>query len=112
MSDKVLIILIVVIAVAVVIILFLLRKQIKRFFFKFGNEGLETQIETHSPAARKNKGESTHKPGHIKISRNVQVGEEHKIDVGLRDVNVEDNIQSGKKHEITAQSEKELRKKP
>ena len=94
MSNTVLIVLIV--AVAVIIVLFMFRRRLSSFGMKANKEGFEAQLKTHEKAAT-----PSHRAG-INISGNKQFGARNKIDVGLADVNVEDNVQSGEDQEITA----------
>lgn len=108
MSDTVIIALIIAVVILAALIIF--RKQLSRFFFKAGKDGIETGLETRAgssaagaaappPAAA---GEHTS----VTISGNRQIGKEQKIDVGRSDVAVTDNFQLGEGQQITVRPDK------
>ena len=94
MSDTVLTVLIV--ALAVVVVLYLFRGQLRRFLFKANREGIEAELTTRAEAGRQGRQDG------INISRSKQIGKGNVIEIGRRDVNVEDALQLGEDQKIVA----------
>ncbi len=102
MSDTVLIALIV--AVAVGVVLYIFRGQLSKFVLKFGKEGLETELTTHSPqdTSAPSQAVSSAAPRPSVIVRgNIQEGADHVIDVRRDNVEVIENLQEGERQEIS-----------
>jgi hypothetical protein len=96
MNDTVWIVLIV--ALAVVVVLFIFRSSLSSFFLKANKEGLEAKLQTHEPAD--NQANPAPSSSGVTISGNRQLGDRNKIVVERDQVNVRDNVQTGRRQEI------------
>ena len=102
MSDTVLIVLI--IAIAIVVILFIFRRQLREFYFKANNEGIEGRLKTYQKPTPADENQPSKQYG-VNISGNKQIGQRDEIQVAQKDVNVSDNLQLGQDQKIQVDPE-------
>jgi predicted lipid-binding transport protein (Tim44 family) len=108
MSDTVIIALIIAVVILAALIIF--RKQLSRFVFKAGKDGVEAELETHKPgsaarpAAQPASPATVNRPG-VVVSGNKQTGVGNVIDVSQADATVKDNEQKGQNQKLRVRPE-------
>lgn len=101
MSDTVIIALIIAAVILAALIIF--RKQLSRFVFKAGKEGIETELETReggAAAGSAGAGQPAGKRPGVTVSGNKQTGTGNVIDISRGDVTVKDNLQDGRNQKL------------
>lgn len=95
-----------ILAAVVIVILVIFRKQLSRFIFRIGREGLDTELETHPPARNPREQPEVPVAGSspargVSISRNWVWGRRNRISVRHSSAEVEGNRIIGVDQDLT-----------